>query len=74
MAAAVTVLVLDRVAQGGDQIKQLLVGSLLGVTRDDVIRLAGLYALVGALHWLCASTKATDIARLSEWLTVFFAL
>jgi hypothetical protein len=28
----------------------------------------------GALHWLCASTRATDIARLAEWLTVFFAL
>ncbi|GAC1343582.1 MAG: hypothetical protein NVSMB23_17560 [Myxococcales bacterium] len=28
----------------------------------------------GALHWLCASTKATDIARVGEWLTVFFAL
>jgi len=28
----------------------------------------------GALHWLCANTKATDIARLAEWLTVFFAL
>jgi hypothetical protein len=28
----------------------------------------------GALHWLCASTKATDIARIGEWLTVFFAL
>jgi hypothetical protein len=29
---------------------------------------------LGALHWLCANTKATDIARLGEWLTVFFAL
>jgi len=29
---------------------------------------------LGALHWLCANTRATDIARLSEWLTVFFAL
>ena len=28
----------------------------------------------GALHWLCANTKATDVARLSEWLAVFFAL
>ena len=28
----------------------------------------------GALNWLCASTKATDIASLSDWLTVFFAL
>ena len=23
---------------------------------------------LGALHWLCANTRATDIARLSEWL------
>jgi zinc/manganese transport system permease protein len=53
MAAALTVLVLDRVALGGEQIKQLLVGSLLGVTREDVGRLAGLYALIGAVHWLC---------------------
>jgi hypothetical protein len=28
----------------------------------------------GALHWLCASTRATDISRLADWLTVFFAL
>jgi len=53
VAAALTVLVLDRVAQGGEQIKQLLVGSILGVTRDDVLRLAALYAVIGAIHWLC---------------------
>ena len=29
---------------------------------------------LGALHWLCANTKATDIAHLADWLTVFFAL
>ena len=29
---------------------------------------------LGALHWLCANTRATDIARLPEWLTVFLAL
>jgi hypothetical protein len=28
----------------------------------------------GALQWLCANTRATDIARLPEWLGVFFAL
>src|SRR5262245_29293611 len=53
VAAALTVLVLDRAAQGGEQIKQLLVGSILGVTREDVWRLTGLYALIGAIHWLC---------------------
>ena len=29
---------------------------------------------LGALHWLCANAPATDIGRLDEWLTVFFAL
>ena len=29
---------------------------------------------LGALHWLCANARATDIAGLAEWLTVFFAL
>ena len=53
VAAALTVLVLDRVPQGGEQIKQLLVGSILGVTAREVAQVALLYAAVGALHWLC---------------------
>ncbi len=52
VAAALTVLVLDRTPQAGDQIKQLLVGSILAVTAEDVGRLAGLYAAVGLFHWL----------------------
>jgi hypothetical protein len=28
----------------------------------------------GALHWLCANTRATDVAHVADWLTVFFAL
>jgi zinc/manganese transport system permease protein len=52
-AAALTVLALDRVPQGGEQIKQLLVGGLLGVTADEVGRVAALYAGVGVVHWLC---------------------
>jgi zinc/manganese transport system permease protein len=52
VAAAFTVLVLDRVPQGSEHIKQLLVGSILTVTVDDVARLAALYAALGALHWL----------------------
>lgn len=29
---------------------------------------------LGALHWLCANARATDIKGLADWLTVFFAL
>jgi len=52
-AAALTILALDRVPQGGDQIKQLLVGGLLGVTGEDVVRVATLYGAVALVHWLC---------------------
>jgi zinc/manganese transport system permease protein len=77
VAAAVTVLVLDRVAQGGEQIKQLLVGSILGVTRDDVARLAALYALIGAVHWLCrrpllALSLGADLRGARAWDFLFY--
>jgi zinc/manganese transport system permease protein len=52
VAAALTVLVLERVPLGGEQVKALLVGSLLGVTADDVLRLAALYATIGLACWL----------------------
>src|SRR5260370_19407212 len=52
VGAALTVLVLERVPLGGEQVKALLVGSLLGVTGDDVGRLAALYGAVGVAGWL----------------------
>jgi len=45
------VIVLDRAPQGGEHIKQLLVGSILTVSAGDVAALAGLYAAIGLLHW-----------------------
>jgi zinc/manganese transport system permease protein len=53
VAAAMTVLVLDRAPQGTEQIKQLLVGSILAVTPGEVAGAAALYVGVGAFHWLC---------------------
>jgi zinc/manganese transport system permease protein len=53
VAAAMTVLVLDRAPQGTEQIKQLLVGSILAVTPSEVAGAVALYAVVGAFHWLC---------------------
>ena len=52
VAAALTVLVLDRVPLGTEQVKSLLVGNLLGVTADDVRRLVVLYGAIGAGCWL----------------------
>src|SRR5712692_7442662 len=52
VSTAAAVLVVDRAPQGGEHIKQLLVGSILTVTPGEIARLAGLYAVIGALHLL----------------------
>ena len=50
MSAALALLVIDRAPQGAEHVKQLLVGGILTVTPGEVIRLALLYAVIGALH------------------------
>ena len=52
VSAAAAVLVVDRAPQGGEHIKQILVGSILTVTPAEVGTLALLYAPIGLLHWL----------------------
>lgn len=53
VSAAAAVLVADRAPHGAEQVRSMLVGNLLSVGPLEVARVAGLYALVGALHWLC---------------------
>lgn len=52
VSAALCVLALDRAPQGAEHIKQLLIGSILTVTPQDVGVLALLYATIGTAHWL----------------------
>jgi len=52
VSAAAAVLVVDRAPQGGEHIKQILIGSILTVTPTEVGTLALLYAPIGLLHWL----------------------
>jgi zinc/manganese transport system permease protein len=53
VSSAAAVLVADRSAHGAEQVRGMLVGNLLAVGPLEVARVAGLYALVGLLHWLC---------------------
>jgi zinc/manganese transport system permease protein len=53
VSAAGAVLVADRAAHGAEQVRGMLVGNLLAVGPLEVAKVAGLYALVGLLHWLC---------------------
>jgi zinc/manganese transport system permease protein len=52
VATAATVLVVDRSPQGAEHVKKMLVGGLLSVSPDEVIRFLILYGAIGALHCL----------------------
>ena len=81
VSAALTVLVVDRAPQGAEHIKQLLVGSILTVSGADVATLAGLYGVVGLVHWLARrpllaisfAPGDTAGARVIGWDALFYA-
>jgi zinc/manganese transport system permease protein len=51
-ATAATVLVVDRSPQGAEHVKKMLVGGILSVTADEVVKITLLYAGIGVMHWL----------------------
>ena len=53
VSASLGVIALDRAPQGAEHIKQLLIGSILTVTAEDVATVAALYAAIGFVHFLC---------------------
>jgi zinc/manganese transport system permease protein len=83
VSAAVAVLVVDRAPQGGEHIKQLLVGSILTVSLPEIGTLALLYGIVGAVHWAIRrplleisfdpETAVKNVRRIRGWDFVFYA-
>jgi zinc/manganese transport system permease protein len=53
VSSAGAVLLADRAPHGAEHLRGMLVGSILSVRGVDVVKVALLYALIGALHWLC---------------------
>src|SRR5437899_11277011 len=52
VATAATVLVVDRSPQGAEHVKKMLVGGILSVTADELVKFVILYSIIGAIHWL----------------------
>ena len=52
VATASTVLVVDRSPQGAEHVKKMLVGGILSVTADELVKFIALYGAIGAVHWL----------------------
>ncbi len=51
-ASAAVILVVDKLSHGAEHIKNSLVGQILWVTWDDVIRVFIIYSVVGLLHFV----------------------
>jgi zinc/manganese transport system permease protein len=52
MATAATVLVVDQAPQGAEHVKKILVGSILTVSPETLLKFAAIYATIGFLHFL----------------------
>jgi zinc/manganese transport system permease protein len=51
VCAAASILIVDRAPEGAEHIKYILVGNLLAVTPHEVLKMAALYSVIGALHY-----------------------
>jgi zinc/manganese transport system permease protein len=82
VSASLGVLALDRAPQGAEHIKQLLIGSILTVTPQEVGAVALLYALIGVAHFAVRRAlvevsfdprgAAAHGRRLFAWDVVFY--
>lgn len=52
VSAALAILILSRSAEGDEHIKHILVGDILLVNGHEIFKMAWLYSLVGAAHWI----------------------
>jgi zinc/manganese transport system permease protein len=83
VSAAAAVLTIDRAPHGAEHIKHMLVGSILWVSWADVLRMAAVYLVVGAFHWVLRERFITismdegEAARrgwaIRAWDFVFYA-
>jgi zinc/manganese transport system permease protein len=52
VASAATLLVADKAPHGAETIKESLAGTILWVTWPAILKLAGVYVVIGVFHWL----------------------
>ena len=83
VASAGVILAMSQTTRESEHLKDMLVGNLLAVSGDEVLRTALLYAAVGALHYACRrpfllmsmepQRAAVSGLRLRLWDFLFYA-
>jgi len=81
-SAAASVLVLSRAPEGDEHIRHMLVGNILLVSWDEIIKMAVLYSVIGLIHWiyrtqfLLISTDPAEAERrkinVKKWDFIFY--
>lgn len=51
VAAAASILILSRAPEGGEELKELLVGHLLFIDWPEILKIGILYSIIGIIHW-----------------------
>jgi zinc/manganese transport system permease protein len=81
IASAMTIMLLNKSPNGGEELKSILIGQILFVDWSDVIELSILYSFIGVLHWVFRkplweitrnSTKATQNLSKTRWYDFIF--
>ncbi len=77
-ASAAIVLVVDRLAHGAEHLKEALVGHILWVSWQDVMKTAVVYSVVGLIHWIFRKQflRSSQESNNSHWFWdfLFYAL
>ncbi len=71
VAAAASILLIDRAPQGAEHLKQILTGNILTSGMDELAVIVPLYAAVGLVHWLLR--RHFDGAGPFPWEFIFYA-
>ncbi|MDC1174914.1 iron chelate uptake ABC transporter family permease subunit [Bacteriovoracaceae bacterium] len=79
LASALVILVVNNLAHGAEHIKEILVGRILWVSWDDVIKTAVIYSLVACIHYtfrkqIIAVSFGGKVKNRAFWDFIFFAL
>src|SRR5436190_5427951 len=53
VTAALGILLLSRSPEGNEELRRTLIGEVLLVTPQQVLRTFGLYVVIGLIHWFC---------------------
>ena len=70
-SVSAALLLIEKAPQGAEHLKQILTGSVLTVSADELLRAAPMYALIGVLLWIATNRRWMERPGLAGWLADF---